>query len=338
MGRFLRLARYSRAMQGRLIGFDGLRGIAALSVLLFHALTWATGAARGNGYLAVDFFFMLSGYVMARTYEARLGEGLSTSAFVRARYRRFLPVMAIAGLIALPGFLATSDMAAWPAALVSLLLVPSFFTWRLYPLNGPAWSILAELIANIAHGLVLRRLSTRTLCHVVLFSAVLFAVIASRVGVDVGAQPASFLFGLPRVMLSYGMGIILWRWWRDRPTIMVSPLAAFAMMPLYFGIGTMVDAHGWIDGMVFILLVCPLMLAGALRWRGRSRLLVGGGALSFPLYAVHAPVCMTGLMLGVPVAGGVAASLAIAGLIAWVQARPRRPGATTLSSAPVAAS
>ncbi|WP_375187023.1 acyltransferase family protein [Sphingobium yanoikuyae] len=338
MGRFLRLARYRRAMQGRLIGFDGLRGIAALSVLLFHALTWATGAARGNGYLAVDFFFMLSGYVMARTYEARLGQELSTSAFVRARYRRFLPVMAMAGLIALPGFLLTNEMSLWPVALANLLLIPSLFAGRLYPLNGPAWSILLELFANMAHGLVLRRLSTRILVHVVLLSATLFAVVASRVGVDVGAQPASFLFGLPRVMCAYGMGVILWRWWRDRPTITVPPLAALVAMPLYFGIGTMIDADGWISGMVFILLICPLMLAGGLRWQRQSRWMTAAGALSFPLYAVHAPVCMTGLMLGVPVAGGVAASLVVAGLIAWVQARPCRPRPTTLSSAPAAAS
>lgn len=324
-------------MQGRLIGFDGLRGIAALSVLLFHALTWATGEARGNGYLAVDFFFMLSGYVMARTYEARLGQGLSTMAFVRARIRRFVPVMAVAGLIALPWFLITYGSSAWPIALANLLLIPTFCFQRVYPLNGPAWSILLELIANAAHGLILRRLSMHMLILVTLISAILFAVSASRVGMDVGAQPASFVFGLQRVMLAYGMGIILWRWWRDRPPIAVPPLVALAAMPLYFGIGTLVDAQGWISGMAFILLVCPLMLAGALRWQRESRWMTAAGALSFPLYAVHAPIGMMALLLGLPMIAAVVASLAVAGLIAWIQIRPRRPAAGRPHAVPLPA-
>jgi peptidoglycan/LPS O-acetylase OafA/YrhL len=337
MGRFLRLVRYIDAMQGRLIGFDGLRGIAALSVLLFHALTWTRGEARGNGYLAVDFFFMLSGYVMARTYEARLGQGLSTIAFVRARIGRFLPVMAIAGLIALPWFFITYGASAWPIALANLLLIPAFCFQRVYPLNGPAWSILLELVANAVHGLILRRLSMGMLILVTLIGAIMFAVSASRVGMDVGAQPASFVFGLQRVMLAYGIGIILWRWWRDRPPLAVPPLVALAAMPLYFGIGTMVDAQGWISGMIFILLVCPLMLAGALRWQRESRWMRVAGAMSFPLYAVHAPIGMMALLLGVPMIGSVAASLAVAVLVAWIQTRPRGPAAGRPHSVPLPA-
>src|SRR3954471_17744990 len=108
----------------RLAGLDGLRGIAAFSILIYHVIPVAAGEWRGNAYLAVDFFFMLSGYVMARTYEARLADGLPPAAFIAARFRRLWPTMFVAGMLGLPGFFIVYGVDQLPCALAGLLLVP----------------------------------------------------------------------------------------------------------------------------------------------------------------------------------------------------------------------
>ncbi|MDI1296497.1 MAG: acyltransferase [bacterium] len=300
-------------MQGhRLTGFDGLRAIAALSILLFHLLSWQTGVQRGNAYLAVDFFFMLSGYVMARTYERKLADGLSPATFIAARVIRFWPTMFLAGLIGLPWFLVSNGADQWVIALTNLMLIPTFQCLRLYPLNGPAWSILLELIANALHALVLRRLPTAGLLIIAALMTPLLAIAARRYSFDVGARSIAFLPALARVLLSYVIGIILWRWWRDKPEIRVAPALALLTMPIFFGATTWFAIDNWQSGLLFILIACPLMLAGGLRWTGESRWMTQGGAMSFPLYAFHTPVCMTVILAGLPLWWGAALSVTAA--------------------------
>ncbi|RJG54417.1 acyltransferase [Sphingobium terrigena] len=301
----------------RLTGLDGLRAIAALSVILFHALAWQSGAQRGNAYLAVDFFFMLSGYVMARTYEDKLATSLSPATFLYGRFCRFWPTLFVAGLIGLPWFLVSFGVDQWGIAALNLLLIPTFQFVRLYPLNSPAWSILLELFANLLHTLVLRRLSTTTLVITVIAMAPLLAMSVSRISFDIGAMTAAFLPALMRVTFSYMIGIILWRWWRDRPSIAVPPALAFLIMPLFFSVATWFDVDSWQSGFLFILVACPLMLAGGLRWSGpahepTARAMTWGGAMSFPVYALHTPICMTVTMAGWPVAWGILPTFAAA--------------------------
>ena len=319
-------------MHGRLTGLDGLRGIAALSVLLFHVVIWG-GAVRGNAYLAVDFFFMLSGYVMARTYEEKMARGqMAPARFLIGRYRRFLPVMAAAGMIGLPCFLINHGLSVWPIAFANLLLIPTLQFDRLYPLNAIAWSILLELVANGVHAVLLRRLGMGMLVALVVVMASLMAVSASRIGLDVGGRPATMLCGVPRVLLSYMIGIMLWRWWRDRPAWTVSPMAALLAMPVFFGLCTLFDVQHWLIGMAFIMLGCPLLLAGGLRWQGCSPVMDLAGAMSFPLYAVHVTIGMTLVQLGLSVLWCVPASIGVAWLFvrlpAWMaRVAARREGA-----------
>lgn len=326
----------------RLTGFDGLRAIAALSVLLFHMLSWQSGVQRGNAYLAVDFFFMLSGYVMTRTYEHKLDDSVSSLAFLYGRLCRFWPTMFAAGLIGLPWFLASFGTDQWHIAALNLLLIPTFQSIRLYPLNSPAWSILLELFANMLHTLIFRRLSTTGLVITVLLLAPLLAMSARQYSFDLGAMKAALVPALMRVTLSYMIGIILWRWWRDRPTIAVPPMLALLTMPSFFGIMTWLDVDSWQSGFLFIFLACPLMLAGGLRWAGAplgqaGRLMTWGGAMSFPVYAFHTPICMTVIMAGWPVIWGVVLTLAAAWLFTrWgVAAAPHVAG---WKAAPVATS
>jgi len=94
----------------RLHGLDALRGIAALVVLAFHiGLIYGLEPIFLNGWLAVDFFFALSGYVLARTYEGRLHKTIGAWQFSKKRFFRFWPVVLFGGAIGAPWILASND-------------------------------------------------------------------------------------------------------------------------------------------------------------------------------------------------------------------------------------
>lgn len=318
---------------GRLPGLDALRGIAALAVLAFHTLAifGAGPALTGKGYLAVDFFFMLSGYVMARTYEQRMGSGLGVWRFMWARYRRLWPVMAIGALLGASLLLPSADAAgfAW-ITFANLLLIPVFTGSLIFPLNGSAWSVLFELVANFIHGALLWRLRARML---LVLAAAMGAAMAWAVlqygSFDIGARPRNALGGLPRALLSYVVGIVLWRWWRDRPSLALPSALAFLAMPVFllavslFGLGSALLDFG------FVLVLCPLLIAGGLAYAGEHWAGHWSGSISFPLYAVHMPLLNGAKTLGLGAAAGVAAALFTAAAMAHWMDRPAGCGMKT---------
>jgi peptidoglycan/LPS O-acetylase OafA/YrhL len=309
------------AASDRLLGLDMLRGVAALCVVALH-LQWINAdhpRVFAKGFLAVDLFFMLSGYVMARVYEDRMAGGLSPRSFFVARYRRLWPIMAIGGAIGLPRlFLVAPDNTNFAiAATFNLLLLPFPAKDLAFPLNFPAWSIFFELTVNLIHGLVLWRLGTRWLAVLVAAIIPLTAWAAFHSGtLDVGAHTEDYFLALARAMLGHVIGIILYRWWRDAPTVPIPSWAAFAAMPVLFGSSWLLGVNDWRIDLCFIVLVCPLLIAGGLRFTAAAGSVLGFaaaalGALSFPLYAVHLPVIQAMNLLGYrSIVGGVAALMA----------------------------
>ncbi|MBP6362855.1 MAG: acyltransferase [Novosphingobium sp.] len=293
----------------RLDGLDALRGIAALCVLAYHAVE----DVGSNAYLAVDFFFMLSGYVMARTYESRLEGGMLATRFVGARLRRIWPTIFLGSLLSLPWmFSEMPAQAILPAIAANLLLLPYPLYNRMFVLNGPVWSIFFELFANLVHALLLWRLSARILSLVVPPLAVLLAYYASQYTLNVGSATAGFLAGFPRVLLSYCIGILLWRKWRDAPSVKASAGFTLLAMPLFFGLSTLVAGQSWQADMLFVLAVCPLLIAGGLQLERVHPLLIWLGSISFPLYAVHVPAMRLMHWLGVERLWGVVACIPLA--------------------------
>ena len=314
---------------GRVHGLDGLRGIAALSVVGFHA--HATYAAFpdwwAKGYLAVDFFMMLSGYVMARTYEGRMASGLGTAGFVQLRYRRLWLTMAIGSLIGIPylWWAAGGEPLVFLAAFaLNLALIPAPLDNQLFPLNGPGWSIFYELIANAVHAALLWRLSNRSLLALVVGLLVLLAAFARIKGdVDFGALAPHFGPALIRSLAAYTGGVLLWRWWQDKPGFAVPARWPFVVLPLLML--APFAAFGWGFDLLFIALICPLLIAGGLQLKGAPRWAVWSGMLSFPLYAVHVPVLRTAHLAGIsPLPAVLLALLAGMTLTWWLSARQRR--------------
>ncbi len=279
----------------RLTGLDALRGVAALAVVLMHthALFPSFPDYAPKAYLAVDFFFVLSGFVMARTYEHRLAKGYGAGRFFAARYHRLWPTMLLGALLFLPFLNEATHDPDWhwqSQVLPNLLLLPSLSSDNLFPLNVPAWSIFFELVANLIHGLVLWRLRLRWIAAIALLSLIGIVQAAMTLGnFDIGSAHGQLLAGLFRVGVTYCMGIALWRVWGERRLHGYIGLLALLALPLAFTVSDNA-LHGWIYDLGFVLLACPLLMLGALAISRGTGLAKISGDLSFPLYAVHYPI------------------------------------------------
>ncbi len=311
---------------GRLPGLDTLRGIAAASVMIFHAtVVYDHGFGVGKAYLAVDFFFALSGYVMARTYETRFAAGMSWSVFLDARLSRLYPAMVIGGAFGLILLRQTMPDIWIEIAILNMLMVPVLAGQNAFPLNIAAWSILFELIANLLHHLVFRRTRTSTLVKALFPLGAILAMIALPRGIDVGSTPKTLMDALPRVLFSYTLGIVLWRWLGDKAPFWLPQWLTFAALPAYFaGIWALDIESGWAD-LLFIFLISPLVLSAGLSAAG-GRLGEYLGALSFPLYAIQFPVLQLLHRWGYSVAAGVALCVLIAIGVTAALATTRRLG------------
>lgn len=311
----------------RLYGLDALRGIAAAVVVIGHLrhITQAPWPTT-NYALSVDFFFMLSGYVMARTYEERLASrGLGAFRFLWARFRRLWPTMAVGTLLGFAvWFYRDSDLAAaLPALVAGLLFLPwSLRTPWLYPFNGPSWSILNELLANLIHGLVLARCSSRVLFVLLIASGTVFSGWVLATGVwPAGGWPDQFVPALVRTIACYILGILLYRRFRDRDVLRTG------LWPLLLAFPAAVLATAWLPDwmdLIFVFALSPLLvLAGAgcqVSERG-ARWAAASGAISFPLYAVHYPLLEMLTTVATP-GQALAIVLAALALLALLLAEP----------------
>ena len=230
---------------------------------------------------------MLSGFVMARTYERRMAEGLSPLSFLKIRTRRLWPLLVLAALI---GFAAVGG-APWQVVVLSLLCIPILWGPAIYPLNAPQWSIFFEVIANALHVTVLYRLTFRHLGLIWLAAFIVLAAYAYRDGhVAFGSTAEQFVGGFPRVIVSYVLGIILWRLWGDRAPFTLPPVATALIMPLSALLPLLWGTY-WLYDLAFVALVNPLLLAGGLSWKaGRAGEVLG--AASYPVYILHIPVLL----------------------------------------------
>jgi peptidoglycan/LPS O-acetylase OafA/YrhL len=297
----------------RLAGIEALRGVAAVCVVLLHLQATLGGhpPVFGKGYLAVDFFLMLSGFLMARTQERRFVGPDQAQGFMANRVRRLWPMMALGALIGAPVLLIRSDGLGHflSLALPNLVLLPSSFDNLAYPLNIPAWTIFYELLANLLHVLVFSRLRrTGLLIAAALCLAAMVPVALTFGSFDVGARPQHFGAALPRVLLAYLIGMALGRWWRGEPAIRVPFALALAAMPVLFATAWWLGWNGWVFDLAFVLVACPLIIAGGLTLVGSPHLALWSGMLSFPLFAVHMPVLQAARQLGLNyvIGGGLA--------------------------------
>lgn len=304
----------------RFLVLDGMRGIAAFAVMWGHA-AFGLGAPFGpvHAYLAVDFFFALSGFVIAYAYEARIAAGLGFGAFARLRAIRLYPMIlagAVLGALAYDPGSGVGAKIFWLDASAAMLL-PFGLAYSLpgYPVNSPVWSLFFEFCANAVHWFQARKPRQESAKIWIFLAASIFVLgfIAHQEGglVNVAASSwLSFLAGFPRVAVPYTIGVLAFRY---RLHERLPPVPDFVPAILLAGL-LLLPACGWWLDMLCLLVFFPLLLAAgaqARETRGLRRLWHISGALSYPLYAVHEPVlratlrlhgnCLTGMVLAVAV-------------------------------------
>ncbi|MBE7182374.1 MAG: acyltransferase, partial [Terriglobus roseus] len=191
---------------------DGLRGVAALIVVAFHTFEEFSYGDHvkqilNHGYLAVDFFFLLSGFVVAYAYDDRWDK-MSFGGFVKRRIIRLQPMIVMGSLIgallfylqAGPVFPKIATTPVWELILIALLgatLLPLPYQfdvrgwYEMHPLDGPAWSLFFEYIANLLYALGLRKVSNRVLAILTALAAILIVEVAIRQGDVIGGWSTS---------------------------------------------------------------------------------------------------------------------------------------------------
>jgi peptidoglycan/LPS O-acetylase OafA/YrhL len=314
----------------RLAGLDALRGIAALLVVGLHTNAVFGGLALfSKGYLGVDFFLILSGYLMARITEPRIAAGLTPQRFIVARYKRFWGMVALGSLIGIPYLWIRAGGEWWPflpALIANFALLPWPVANLLFALNIPAWTIFAELVANGAHVVALRRLSDRGIAALTLLLGGLTVWVAISWGnLDVGARPGHVWAAIPRVFFAYCLGIALWRWRKERALVpLPAPLVLLAL-PLAIVGSWWSGWQAWHFDIVFVALLCPLVISTATRLTRQTWLGWLSAAISFPLFATHLPILEAvrelggGKELAVPLAFAVALAI-----VWWTNRRDAR--------------
>lgn len=279
-----------------ILSLDALRGIAAISVLLIH-IGWVTGdQSLGRfAYLAVDLFFVISGFVIGRAYEHKLLAGMPWSRFMLLRIARLYPAIFLGLLLGVLAYFVLPQgtyRLGW-YSIGHWFLIPDLSAEAMFPLNGVLWSLFYEFVINAVHGLVARRLSLFTLGFFVLAMGVGRVLGALDTGHWGGGGMAkdSVIGGFARIGWAYGLGVLCHRLTADRWRIpAIVPIALGSLVLLLPDLG---NTRVRIPLSVFVLLPLSVALAvgsevprigrGAARWLG---------AISYPLYAIHLPLLL----------------------------------------------
>jgi peptidoglycan/LPS O-acetylase OafA/YrhL len=281
---------------------DGLRGVAAFAVLAHHIDFMSKQAVLfGHAYLAVDFFFVLSGFVMGLAYERRMSEGLTFFSFMRLRLARLYPMVLLGAVMGCTvAVFQKRDFAPGLALAAQLAFVP-FFVSRddAYPLNSVQWSLFFEIFVNGLHAASYKFLSTKSLFVAALAGGI--ALILTNLhfgGLSVGYSWTNFIGGFPRVIFSYSIGLLTYRLYiKNRLIKIYVPYIIILLMLLIF---LAVPKISFIPDFVFVIIIFPSMMILALGSRMPSnliRLTRWAGTISFPLYAIHVPLLYAAEML-----------------------------------------
>ncbi len=309
---------------------DGLRGVAALLVVWYHVFEGFQFAGNkpvidfiNHGYLAVDFFFILSGFVVGYAYDSRWGKTLTLGGFFRRRLIRLQPMVIMGAVIGAASFL-ISGMERWDGTHATLwltflafvcgcLMLPALpgmprevrGNGEMFPLNGPCWSLFFEYVGYIVYALFIRHLSTRllavlsfALCCALAWFAVTDQSGYGSIGVGWTVDRTNILGGMLRMLCPFTMGILMSRLFKPLRQARGAFWTSAALLLIIFHIPYIYSDGALSLNGVFeaacIIAVFPLVVwyaaSGKTTDIASTRICRFLGDISYPLYIVHYPL------------------------------------------------
>lgn len=306
---------------------DGLRGVAALMVMWYHVFegyAFAGGTTIENfnhGYLAVDFFFILSGFVISYAYDDRWSENFTMKEFFKRRLIRLHPMVIMGAVLGAITF-CIQGCVQWDGThiaismimlslLCTILFIPAMpgvgyevrGNGEMFPLNGPCWSLFFEYIGNILYALFIRRLSTKALTVLVVLLGAGLATFAitdvsgyGNMGVGWTLDGINFVGGLLRMLFPFSMGMLLSRNFKPIKVrgafwICTAILITLFSVPYLEG-SEPICANGIYEAFC-IIVAFPILVwigaSGSTTDKRSTKVCKFLGDISYPLYVIHYP-------------------------------------------------
>ena len=306
---------------------DGLRGVAALMVIWYHVFegyAFAGGTTIdtfNHGYLAVDFFFILSGFVIGYAYDDRWGKNFTMKDFIKRRLIRLHPMVIMGAVVGAITFYIQGSV-QWDGTHIGIsmvmlsLLCTIFFipampgvgyevrgNGEMFPMNGPCWSLFFEYIGNILYALFIRRLSNKALTIVVVLLGVALASFAifnvsgyGNIGVGWTLDGVNFIGGLLRMLFPFSMGMLLSRNFKPmklRGAFWICTLVMIALFAVPYLEGTESICTNGIYEAFCIIIAFPILLwigaSGTTTDKKSTQICKFLGDISYPIYVIHYP-------------------------------------------------
>ena len=303
---------------------DGLRGVAAFMVILYHIFEgFATSPIDqrfNHGYLAVDFFFVLSGFVVGYAYDDRWNK-MKTKDFFKRRLIRLHPMVILGAVLGVITFCIQGSV-QWDGTQVPFyLLITAFIltifmipavpgtgpevrgNGEMFPLNGPSWSLFFEYIGNILYALFIRRMSTKALSILVGISGISLASFAmfnlsgyGNLGVGWTLADYNLLGGFLRMIFAYSAGLLISRNFKPihiRGAFWKCSIAIVVLLSVpHLGGEEALWMNGLYDTLctlIFFPILVYIGASGTTTDKTSSRINKFLGDISYPLYMVHYP-------------------------------------------------
>jgi peptidoglycan/LPS O-acetylase OafA/YrhL len=286
---------------------DGLRGLAAVVVVIFHFMEIVISDFSKNfishGYLAVDFFFCLSGFVIAYAYDNRIAD-MTLKTFIKLRLIRLQPLVIIGSILglltflfdpyrnlyAIYGFKETALIFITSAFLIPYPVVSERY-FNLFNLNAPVWSLFWEYVANLVYATILFKATNKILAPLVLLAAIVLFYISAHSGSLLGGwSGGTFFDGLARISFSFLMGMLIFRSnWIIKNKI---GLLGMSVLLLLAFLTPHNKEWNWLVDFLVVVLYFPLIVSlgsGANLASTHTQINKLSGDISYPLYMTHYP-------------------------------------------------
>ena len=307
---------------------DGLRGVAALMVIWYHVFegfAFASNSAietLNHGYLAVDFFFILSGFVIGYAYDDRWGKSLTMKDFFKRRLIRLHPMVIMGAVLGAITFCIQGSV-QWDGTHIAIsmimlsLLCTIFFipampgvgyevrgNGEMFPLNGPCWSLFFEYIGNILYALFIRRLSNKALTVFVVLLGVALAAFAvfnvstyGNIGVGLTLDGVNFLGGSLRMLFPFSLGMLMSRNFKPmkvKGAFWICTIALIALFSVPYLEGLEPLCMNGVYEAFCVIVAFPIILwigaSGTTTDKQSTKICKFLGDISYPVYVIHYPL------------------------------------------------